>query len=45
MQIRPRRYNHGESKTVSNNDTCDKDAMKKQLQEEEMEVEEAKNTK
>jgi hypothetical protein len=45
MQIRPRRYNHGERKTISNNDTYDKDAIKKQLQEEEMEVEESKNTK
>lgn len=41
MQIRPRRYNHGERKTMSNNDTYDKDAIKKPLQEEEMEVEEA----
>ena len=41
MQIRPGCYIHGERKTMPNNDTPDKDAIKKQLQEEEMEVEEA----
>jgi hypothetical protein len=41
MQIRPRCYNHGERKTMSNNDTPDKHAIKKQLQEEEMEIAEA----
>jgi hypothetical protein len=41
MQTRPRHQNHGNRKTMVNDNTSDDEAIKKQLQEEEREIEEA----
>src|SRR5918997_6255668 len=41
MQTRPRHQNHGKRKTMVNDNTSDDEAIKKQLQEEEREIDEA----